>query len=156
MWETTATHWRKKKLLVQCDVLGWDISRWLATKKKSEGYQYQPHNRYHHSLQWLALQNTLAAYAAEDFNSCMAAVNLQSQRHCYTTPRRSCCYSTPGPRVPLNNTTHALDSKVVTVSCAPTLQTPGPWPVHVHLHLRHQKHHCSVLASTPDPKTAVA
>lgn len=81
--------------------------------------------------------------------------------------RGRCCYVPPQKELPLYHSRtrvahHQPHSYLIPQTCSCSMSTrtldptytAGPH-VHMHLHLRHQSHHCSVLASTSDPGAAV-
>lgn len=70
--------------------------------------------------------------------------------------RRNCHCTNPEPQPPPTNTTQSSNPTVVSTPHAPTLHTPPPQLVHMHLHLSHQSFHCCGPASLPDPGAAIA
>ena len=68
------------------------------------------------------------------------------------TPRRSHCCAAPGRGLPPTpNPVHILDPRAVPAPCVSTFQTLTPQLHHVHLHLRHRRHPCCRLSSSPEP-----
>lgn len=89
----------------------------------------------------------------------------------HTSSRRSCYYATLGPGLPasldlkydprLQSTgcsacAHTADPDFIATLHVLSLQIPDPWLLHIYPYLRHQRHHCYGLASTPDPRATTA
>lgn len=110
---------------------------------KREGYQYQPHDRCHHSSQWPALQKTMTPAAAEDFNSPHDSFGL---------PEREVllCTTTKGAAVvPLQN--QGCPSPTSFMPHTPNLQL-----LHEHPHFRPHLHSWSTCphasaSQAPEP-----